>query len=704
MELEGSSSNETHQSHEAYREIPDLDGAGESRHTMRAGPNGRPPNGEASHEVHPIAPPSVGSSAASNTGGVFDLGDLWQVDAVVQPPVADEWAETELLRAFDIPSEPMNWPRIDIGTGMAGQAVEDQTTTAMEVSSTADEKEKAVAGSSAFSQRAKIKTEAHEPPPADEHMAANGEKQSSYSKAHENSAGYEEGGPEEWTRSRVSDADPGPASEGMTKHRPALASSSESVGGGAKKPAAGAKSAGGSESQERNAETIRRRNRDHARNTRMRQKAYVAQLEQTVQNLESRNKNQELWLRSRAAAMPAPQIVVPQAIPNAAALGDLTLEFLRLFFSGEADLRQWVKVMNAQTQLVSPVSPFRTFNPCTSRDGKQHLDGILKIVEDGISWSVFLRTIGCGSAVWCAARRNNIVPTIEVKLDQILPISSMLYGRWQIRTTNLVQCGAARDCDMSGMIRATFEPAGGTFEGMLGTTSMPQLWPKVNSTTTPLTSVLSSAVDVTSNGVNSVNDQSSSSSSSSLLSGGGGSAAGSNNNSPPTYRQAAAVITSVELVYDVMAFMQQVHRAAAGNTSGIPSIIPNASIVSLDGFTNPQMKFDVLSTPTERWPISSVNQAWQECYGYTSSEVVGRPMGNLFTSHSTAKDETLNTILEHMQVGRASAGVCRLRSKNHGSVLIHMSVYPLWNTSTSQICNFLGIPVQLEMAPCGWLK
>ena len=95
----------------------------------------------------------------------------------------------------------------------------------------------------------------------------------------------------------------------------------------------------------------RDRNREHARSTRLRKKAYVAKLKDLVEGLHSQRTED---MRQRRVAIQ--HLSEVQSVRR-----NVVRSFLNYFSSYERDERKWVTIMEDSFWLKEPVTPYRSF-------------------------------------------------------------------------------------------------------------------------------------------------------------------------------------------------------------------------------------------------------------------------------------------------------------------------------------------------------
>jgi len=188
------------------------------------------------------------------------------------------------------------------------------------------------------------------------------------------------------------------------------------------------------------------RNREHARNTRLRKKAYVAKLSQLVVELKAEKEAEErleaaqsLRTKKRAA---------------------LLQEFLALRGNGESDPLRWRRVLDESCTLTLPITPYRSFRHCEILHATRVLRGVESVVGDARSLKVCLEHIGSHSSAWkrCRTRGVRVGAAFDVSGD-IVSSGDSAMARWVLSTSNAAECGALCDVKLRGMLRCSFAPS-----------------------------------------------------------------------------------------------------------------------------------------------------------------------------------------------------------------------------------------------------
>lgn len=179
----------------------------------------------------------------------------------------------------------------------------------------------------------------------------------------------------------------------------------------------------------------RDRNREHARNTRLRKKAYVEELKRTLTELVSQRDAADLEKR-HAAQREMEQREVRFRVME---------EFLKLRGRNEPNFARWIAILEDEFELTLPLTPYRkTVNDET---GDQHvLQGAGDVMADAACVSAFLQTLGN------APGQNGSVTLLHSCERK----KFFMDGCTAVMQWTATSQGAASEISVKGMMRAKF--------------------------------------------------------------------------------------------------------------------------------------------------------------------------------------------------------------------------------------------------------
>ncbi|KAL9181466.1 hypothetical protein ACHAXT_010271 [Thalassiosira profunda] len=199
--------------------------------------------------------------------------------------------------------------------------------------------------------------------------------------------------------------------------------------------------------QEERAKQNRDRNREHARNTRLRKKAYVEELKRTLAELVARRDAREAE-RRRDAQREREQREVRFRVVE---------EFLKLRGRNEADAARWVAILEEGFALTLPATGFRqTVAGAKASALEQTLRGAAAVMEDAGHLAAYLQTIGPADSTSGAAR---VQVVYRCDRQKFFMDGNVAFLDFAAATHGAVAKGAATEAAFRGTVRASFSPA-----------------------------------------------------------------------------------------------------------------------------------------------------------------------------------------------------------------------------------------------------
>ncbi|KAG7370842.1 hypothetical protein IV203_019412 [Nitzschia inconspicua] len=187
----------------------------------------------------------------------------------------------------------------------------------------------------------------------------------------------------------------------------------------------------------------RDRNREHARNTRLRKKAYVEELKRTLTALVAQRDASELEKRHTSH----------RELEQREVRFRVTEEFLKLRGRNEANHARWAAILEDNFTLTLPLTDFRNMVHSGESEQKfeQVLTGVSEVMSDSNLCSAFLQGLGKGhngiSLAYNCDRKNFFMDNCIAMLE----FTASSHGA--------TQQGAVSELVVKGNVRAKFSPA-----------------------------------------------------------------------------------------------------------------------------------------------------------------------------------------------------------------------------------------------------
>jgi len=192
----------------------------------------------------------------------------------------------------------------------------------------------------------------------------------------------------------------------------------------------------------------RDRNREHAKNTRLRKKAYVTKLKDTV-DLMVRQKNIE---EAERIALGIRIFETQQMRKNT----------VRLYLSYRAvNMRErdkWANILDDSFQLILPITPYRSFPKGTIINSSRVVIGIDAAMADTASLALMAQGIGMSSPLWQESIKSGQACRLAyiTSQDEMVAANEHVMCPFTLRTEGFEQVGATQGCVQHGMLQARF--------------------------------------------------------------------------------------------------------------------------------------------------------------------------------------------------------------------------------------------------------
>lgn len=193
----------------------------------------------------------------------------------------------------------------------------------------------------------------------------------------------------------------------------------------------------------------RDRNREHARNTRLRKKAYVEELKRTLTELVAQRDSADLEKRHTAQRELEQREVRFRVIE----------EFLKLRGRNEPNFARWAAILEDSFSFTFPITTFRKMvhlqNGSPRREVEQVLTGVSEAMTDSSYIASFLQTLGKDSN----AARTPISFSYSCDRKHFFMDNCNAVLEWTATSSGAIQQGAPSELTIKGTVRANFSPA-----------------------------------------------------------------------------------------------------------------------------------------------------------------------------------------------------------------------------------------------------
>jgi len=344
------------------------------------------------------------------------------------------------------------------------------------------------------------------------------------------------------------------------------------------------------------AKANRDRNREHARNTRLRKKAYLEKLKTTVDEL---CKERDELVSERSG-----KVHLLVEVNNSRT--KVLLNFFSLRSSNVTRREVWSSILDESTfRCVLPVTPYRSFpaSEVQINRSQRTILGIDGMIADNVSLHVLLNSLVDRSLY----PEGKIIFAYKLSPDDTIVSENQMMTRWTMTTLNAVKNGARAEISTSGFLCCKFS--------------------------------------------------------------------------------SSHTIVSVELMFDVMAFMLQLKQSSGAETF---TVIPNTLQTSQRPYAEPM----IVTAAEAPYTIVQVNRLWEEMSGYNAKEVIGKCTPRLLQGKET-NPRIIQEIMLAISYRRPGQVTILNYRKNGKKFINYLSLYPL--STDSKITHYLGLSHHVTM-------
>jgi PAS domain S-box-containing protein len=147
-------------------------------------------------------------------------------------------------------------------------------------------------------------------------------------------------------------------------------------------------------------------------------------------------------------------------------------------------------------------------------------------------------------------------------------------------------------------------------------------------------------------------------------------------------------IVSLELIFDVMAFMLQLKQSARAN---FLSVVPNTVQTCVGPFGDLPMVMTLAEPP---YTIVHANEKWEEMTGYKSDEVVGKHSCNILQGEGSEQKD-LDALAKSIQYQRPANIAITNYTREKKPFKNYFNLYPL--STDSKITHYVQLTLHSQM-------
>ena len=201
-------------------------------------------------------------------------------------------------------------------------------------------------------------------------------------------------------------------------------------------------------SADEKAQQDRNRNREHAKNTRLRKKAYVNKLKELVESLHLQ-KNLEV----REKMILGERIYDTQIVRKNAVRLMLTYQAANI-----QERQKWAAILDESFFFSLPITPYRHFHKAEIVNTGRVLVGIDAIISDAASLALVVESIGQGNDAWKEAlRRKEFCSLVySCKKGDMIASGDLIMCKYVMTIEGHQKVGSVTGCVQHGMLQCKF--------------------------------------------------------------------------------------------------------------------------------------------------------------------------------------------------------------------------------------------------------
>ena len=201
-------------------------------------------------------------------------------------------------------------------------------------------------------------------------------------------------------------------------------------------------------SADEKAQQDRNRNREHAKNTRLRKKAYVNKLKELVESLHLQ-KN----IEKREKLILGERIYDTQVVRRNAVRLLLTYHAVNV-----QDRQKWEAILDECFFCTLPITPYRHFHKAEIVNTGRVLVGIDAVISDAASLALVVESIGQGNDAWKEAilRREFCRLVYSCNKEDMIAAGDLIMCKYVMKVESYQKVGCMAGCIQHGMLQCKF--------------------------------------------------------------------------------------------------------------------------------------------------------------------------------------------------------------------------------------------------------
>lgn len=197
------------------------------------------------------------------------------------------------------------------------------------------------------------------------------------------------------------------------------------------------------------ASVSRDRNREHAKLTRLRKKAYVMKLKELVEDMNKQKELEESERKATGIKIHETQILRKNVVRT----------MLNYRSSNVREREKWEAIMDESVVFTLPITPYRSFLKKNIKNSNVVLEGIDAVRADTASLAFMVESIGQGTPEWKENKKRGYGCRLIYLMskEDTLASGDLLMCKYAMNVTGHEEVGGLSPCVQVGMMQCNFD-------------------------------------------------------------------------------------------------------------------------------------------------------------------------------------------------------------------------------------------------------
>lgn len=191
----------------------------------------------------------------------------------------------------------------------------------------------------------------------------------------------------------------------------------------------------------KSAKNAKAKNRAHAKNTRLRKKKYLSELQSHLSEL-----YEELEMSTNER-----RLKIELLADKIKTCRRAVIVLLELRVSGCSEIAKWSEIIEPDIRMVLPITPYRSFPPTEIIEYRRHMIGYKSVIADAASFSLMIQSLGHHQE-----NGDKILSSFYCDEEEISVVDGQAMSQFSFQTANAVALGSRCEVYVEGMLVVKF--------------------------------------------------------------------------------------------------------------------------------------------------------------------------------------------------------------------------------------------------------